>query len=116
MYAIRSYYATEKIIYTGDIRQLHRLVRGIGSGLSAGLEDLKDLRSNGTSNLLCETDDAPWSWVYLPGEETPAHKPSILSIKLNAFVMPRITSYNVCYTKLLRLSCLFLKYLKRRFT
>jgi len=67
-------YSAERIIYTGDIRMLHLLVRDAGSGFSARLDDMKDLRSNGTSNLLCETDDVPWSWVYLPGKEIRAHR------------------------------------------
>jgi len=67
-------YSAEKIIFTGDVRKLSRLVRGIETGLSNGLDNLQDLRSNGTSNLLCETDDTPWSWIYLPGQETLAHR------------------------------------------
>jgi protoporphyrinogen oxidase len=71
---VNGVYSSEHIIYTGDIRRLASITSGI-SGESAGqLEKLRDLLSNGTSNLLCEADETPLSWMYLPGKETPAHR------------------------------------------
>ena len=38
------------------------------------LKEIQNLRSNGTSNLLCETDDNDISWLYIPEEFTSAHR------------------------------------------
>jgi UDP-galactopyranose mutase len=35
---------------------------------------LKALRSNGTSNLFCETDENDISWLYIPEDFTRAHR------------------------------------------
>ena len=35
---------------------------------------LDQLRSNGTSNLFCETDDTDISWLYIPENFTKAHR------------------------------------------
>ncbi|MFZ5940785.1 MAG: protoporphyrinogen/coproporphyrinogen oxidase [Bacteroidota bacterium] len=64
----------ETVIYTGDIRKLAAMIKGAGPGLSPALESLTGLRSNGTSNLLCKTDDTPLSWLYLPDKNIPAHR------------------------------------------
>lgn len=66
--------AYEGMIYTGDIRLLHKLLNINDAELSASLKSVSDLRSNGTSNLFCETDDTDISWLYLPGSSTRAHR------------------------------------------
>jgi protoporphyrinogen oxidase len=62
------------IIYTGDIRLLHNLLIIKDHELKSSLESLSSLRSNGTSNLFCETDDTDISWLYIPEPFTRAHR------------------------------------------
>ena len=38
------------------------------------MEAVKDFASNGTSNVLCETDDNDISWLYLPEDKFKAHR------------------------------------------
>ena len=71
---VNGIYTCEHLIYTGDIRQLSSITKGISPDIIGQLENLQDLLSRGTSNLLCETDETPLSWMYLPGNETPAHR------------------------------------------
>jgi protoporphyrinogen oxidase len=71
---VNGQYSAEHIIYTGDIRRLSSLTNPDDRNTQIQLEGLQNLLSNGTSNLLCETDETALSWLYLPGKETPAHR------------------------------------------
>jgi hypothetical protein len=62
------------MIYTGDIRLLYNLLNVNDDELLSSLESVSSLRSNGTSNLFCETDDTDISWLYIPGSTTRAHR------------------------------------------
>lgn len=62
------------MIYTGDIRLLHKLLDINDEELASSLQSVGSLRSNGTSNLFCETDDTEVSWLYIPGSSTRAHR------------------------------------------
>jgi protoporphyrinogen oxidase len=63
----------DKIVYTGDIRKIDQILSG--TDISRKISGtLKDLPSNGTSNIFCETDFGDISWLYLPGEEVKAHR------------------------------------------
>lgn len=64
----------ETIIYTGDVRKLSPIMRDIDSTEAELLLKLTTLKSNGTSNLLCETDATHLSWLYLPESGTQAHR------------------------------------------
>lgn len=64
----------EGMIYTGDIRLLHKILEVKDRELLASLKSVRDLASNGTSNLFCETDDTDLSWLYLPESSTQAHR------------------------------------------
>lgn len=59
------------IIYTGDVRELPNILR---SELKINYFDVFNLKSNGTTNVLCEIDELPYSWVYLPEKTTLAHR------------------------------------------
>jgi protoporphyrinogen oxidase len=65
----------DQIAYTGDVRMLATLLSSTPeiAAYIAGL-NLDTLRSNGTSNLFCYTDESDLSWLYLPGAETQAHR------------------------------------------
>ncbi|MDI3318626.1 protoporphyrinogen/coproporphyrinogen oxidase [Pinibacter soli] len=65
----------DKIVYCGDIRQLP--LSGKQLLVQSGIVDvsyIEQLRSNGTSNLFCETDDNDISWLYLPDPSIKAHR------------------------------------------
>lgn len=64
----------DSVIYTGDVRLLHKLLDVRDDELLASLKLISSLRSNGTSNLFCEMDDTDISWLYLPGSSTRAHR------------------------------------------
>jgi len=63
----------DKIVYTGDIRKIDMILSG--TDISRKISNkLKDLPSNGTSNIFCETDPGDISWLYLPDAEVKAHR------------------------------------------
>ena len=62
------------MIYTGDVRSLHNLLNISDDELMSSLGSVSSLRSNGTSNLFCETDDTDISWLYIPSPDTRAHR------------------------------------------
>lgn len=64
----------ETLIYCGDIRRLYTIIDIPDIELKAALIDVSNLPSNGTSNVLCETDDNDMSWLYLPEEKFKAHR------------------------------------------
>ena len=64
----------DSMIYTSDIRLLHNLLNVNDEELESFLKSVSSLRSNGTSNLFCETDDTDISWLYIPGSSTRAHR------------------------------------------
>jgi protoporphyrinogen oxidase len=72
--AINASIETDVIVYCGDVRQLHNLIQIEDNELKTALESVADLPSNGTSNVLCETDDNDISWLYLPEEKFKAHR------------------------------------------
>ncbi len=65
---------TDVIVYCGDVRQLNKIINIDNSELKNALENVVGLPSNGTSNVLCETDDNDISWLYLPEEKFKAHR------------------------------------------
>ena len=73
-WVVNGEYSADNIIYTGDIRCLDDLLASASSETRALLATLKNLKSNGTSNLLCETDEMPYSWLYLPESKISAHR------------------------------------------
>ena len=65
---------TDAIVYTGDVRQLNSIIDIDDAELKAALSSVTDLASNGTSNVLCETDSNDMSWLYLPEDKFKAHR------------------------------------------
>lgn len=65
---------TDVIVYCGDVRQLHSIIQIEDAQLKNALESVADLPSNGTSNVLCETDENDISWLYLPEDQFKAHR------------------------------------------
>jgi hypothetical protein len=64
----------DKIVYTGDVRALASLINIDDTLISKPLDNVRNLRSNGTSNIFCETDVTDISWLYLPEQNFKAHR------------------------------------------
>ncbi len=64
----------DRIVYTGDIRRLATLLDDSFTHCRSELEKLKTLPSNGTSNILCYTDETDLSWLYVPNPDIKAHR------------------------------------------
>jgi len=68
----------DNIVYTGDLRMLPDIVSG--SILDSAcinndqLDRVRNLKSHGTTTLLCECDVNPYSWLYLPDSSTKLHR------------------------------------------
>lgn len=62
------------LIYTGDIRTIPAYCKQLLHQGGVDVAYLENLRSNGTSNLFCETDDNEISWLYIPESFTKAHR------------------------------------------
>jgi protoporphyrinogen oxidase len=73
-YTIAGETGFDKVIYCGDIRQLPGYWKNSLVENGVDTEYLSQLRSNGTSNLFCETDDTDISWLYIPQPFTRAHR------------------------------------------
>lgn len=72
-FTINNFHHFNKIIYTGDVRNLHSLYQNKSEDLDEAMSAVTDLTSNGTSNIFCETDPNDISWLYLP-DITRAHR------------------------------------------
>lgn len=66
--------ALHSIVYCGDVRQLSDIIHIEDDALRLAMKNVTDLVSNGTSNVLCETDDNDISWLYLPEDKFKAHR------------------------------------------
>lgn len=63
-----------RLIYTGDIRELHRIILNPTPELDILLRSAIALKSHGTSNVLCECDPTDLSWLYIPEIDYKAHR------------------------------------------
>lgn len=66
--------AFDKVVFTGDVRMLGRILQNADAGLAEAAAAVETLPSNGTSNLFCETDPTDISWLYLPDADIQAHR------------------------------------------
>lgn len=60
----------DRVVYTGNARDLPALVGGDVT-LAAHRDAVAGLESHGTTSVLCEVDETPYSWIYMP---SPAHE------------------------------------------
>jgi protoporphyrinogen oxidase len=65
--------AFDQVVYTGDVRMLESTLTNEIFPESLKF-NLKELKSNGTSNLLCEVDSNDFSWMYFPEEKYKIHR------------------------------------------
>jgi len=66
--------ATDQLVYCGDVRKLCEIIQIADEPLKEALLQVANLPSNGTSNVLCETDSTDLSWLYLPEKRFKAHR------------------------------------------
>jgi protoporphyrinogen oxidase len=64
----------DSIIYTGNVKDLINIIKIDDKKLIELLLKTKQFKSNGTSNVLCETNYTNLSWLYLPEEVFSAHR------------------------------------------
>lgn len=62
----------DKVIFCGNIKDLPRLTRG--KELSAYTKSIESLHAHGTTTVLCEIDENPYTWVYMPSRLYEAHR------------------------------------------
>lgn len=73
-YVVNEVEGFDHVIFTGDIRRMPSHFETILSESNIDIEYLKGLRSNGTSNMLCQTDANDISWLYIPEPSVRAHR------------------------------------------
>lgn len=64
----------DSLVYTGDIRNLISIIHRPSERLNVLLHQAQNLKSHGTTNVLCQTDDTDISWLYVPHEGIDSHR------------------------------------------
>ena len=64
----------DHVIYTGDVRKLPDLLIISSDKTFQYNTEIKNLRSNGTSSVLCSCDVNDLSWLYIPESKFKAHR------------------------------------------
>lgn len=64
--------AFDKVIFCGNVKELPTIVEGVD--LSAYKDGIDALEAHGTTTVLCEIDDNPYSWIYMPSRVHQAHR------------------------------------------
>ena len=73
IWKINNQYEFDHIIFTGNIKQIPGLLENLV--LDEKLCDLiSDLDFHGTTSVLCEIEENPYSWIYLPNKSYEAHR------------------------------------------
>lgn len=61
----------DKVVFCGNIKQLPSMINVLKSDEVAMIEGLE---SHGTTTVLCEIDDNPYSWIYMPSKKHESHR------------------------------------------
>lgn len=61
----------DKVIFCGNIKSLPILLDGLSDEERQMIENLE---SHGTTTVLCEIDDNPYSWIYMPSRKHESHR------------------------------------------
>lgn len=64
----------DAMIYTGNVRELKNIINTPSVKLAELLSQVQDLKSHGTTNVLCYTDNTDISWLYMPEAAIDAHR------------------------------------------
>lgn len=60
------------VVFSGNIKDLSSLL--IGCDISKYKRFIDGFASHGTTSVLCEIDDNPYSWIYLPAHQYLSHR------------------------------------------
>lgn len=61
----------DRVVFCGNIKQLPSMVGSLGTEAE---EMIENLESHGTTTVLCEIDDNPYSWIYMPSRKHKSHR------------------------------------------
>lgn len=64
--------ACDKVVFCGNIKDLPSIL--IGINISDYNDIIGGLESHGTTSVLCEIDDNPYSWIYMPSRQHQSHR------------------------------------------
>lgn len=62
----------DKVVFCGNIKDLPTILHGLD--IDAYKEMIEKLESHGTTSVLCEIDDNPYSWIYMPSRFHQSHR------------------------------------------
>ena len=66
-------YDCDFVIYTGNIKNLTKIL--LSNNIpNTYYKEIEDLEYHGTTTVLCEIDNNPYSWIYLPDKSYNAHR------------------------------------------
>lgn len=63
----------DAVIYTGNVRELPAKL-GNETGIAGLATAVESLEFHGTTSVLCEIDESPYSWIYMPDESHGSHR------------------------------------------
>jgi len=64
----------DEVVFTADVRKLPAILSAANGEKHFYNKDILELRSNGTSSVLCECDPNDLSWLYIPESTYKAHR------------------------------------------
>lgn len=62
----------DKVIFCGNIKELPTLLKGVN--ILPFIDEINNLEYHGTTTVLCEIENNPFSWIYMPSREFQAHR------------------------------------------
>lgn len=60
------------VIFCGNIKDLPHMIKDYN--IDEFINDIQMLEAHGTTTVLCEIEDNPYSWIYMPSREHQAHR------------------------------------------
>ncbi|MCE9189647.1 NAD(P)-binding protein [Bacteroides fragilis] len=64
----------DKVIFCGNVKDLVNIIGGEIDALSNYKDSINEFESHGTTSVLCEIEDNPYSWIYMPNRAYLAHR------------------------------------------
>jgi protoporphyrinogen oxidase len=64
----------DKIVYTGNIKKLPTLMNNSIINIDSFSKETDKLDYHGTTTVLCEIEENPYSWIYIPDVKIRAHR------------------------------------------
>ena len=61
----------DKVVFSGNIKTLPAMMKSLDGNI---VKTIESLESHGTTSVLCEIDDNPFSWIYLPSKLHESHR------------------------------------------